>query len=56
MDLAMQANLKSGLYEYIKWIVRQQRSSVSGKKTVPVVNELNKCYWSIRCRFYKKHS
>ncbi len=42
MDLAMQANLKSGLYEYIKWIVRQQRSSaLSGKKTVPVVNELN---------------
>jgi len=42
MDLGVQANLKSGLNEYLKWIVKQQRSSaLSGKKFVPVVNELN---------------
>ena len=41
-DLATQANLNSGLSEYLKLIVKQQRSTaLTGDKPVPLKNELN---------------
>ena len=41
-DLSLQANMESGLTEYLKLLVKQQRSTVlSGKKPILPKNELN---------------
>ncbi|HNZ33147.1 MAG TPA: helicase C-terminal domain-containing protein [Candidatus Cloacimonas sp.] len=41
-DLSLQANVESGLTEYLRWLVKQQRATVlSGKKPIPPKNELN---------------